>query len=355
MTRVGLAGAGGDGCDTAEVRPRGFVADPCGVVTGRDQQDRSGIDTDPVDLEQLRRGRSHEPLELTIERSDLGVGGLHAASKRDDRGLGGMTDRVVARPRSKGSGSAHQRFGGQSCELDTQVVRCGEHEMTELACGPDPDRPRRAFRDQQRTEPLNGPRAALRVTTTHDPTMPPARLRSRRARPTCHYDAVLGGSGDQPRSPPPPTRQGGVPGLRHRCRSLPPRLARASRRSQATPTTRDSHPASSRTTRTPNKAPLRSTAAATCTSRCVSTPPTIGREVSTMVIAIPSLVEQVKGWHARPGKETVTSRLLAQPARSPSGTGRASFRSRATYPPSTPPRWTHLVAVSILTGQSGAS
>jgi hypothetical protein len=24
-----------------------------------------------------------------------------------------------------------------------------------------------------------------------------------------------------------------------------------------------------------------------------------------MVIAIPSLVEQVKGWHARPGKETV--------------------------------------------------
>src|SRR6476660_4198919 len=31
-TRVGLAGAGGDGCDTAEVRPRGFVADPCGVV-----------------------------------------------------------------------------------------------------------------------------------------------------------------------------------------------------------------------------------------------------------------------------------------------------------------------------------
>ena len=38
---VGLAGAGGDGCDTAEVRPGGFVADPCCVVTGGDQQDRS--------------------------------------------------------------------------------------------------------------------------------------------------------------------------------------------------------------------------------------------------------------------------------------------------------------------------
>src|SRR5262249_41964823 len=61
---------------------------------------------------------------------------------------------------------------------------------------------------------------------------------------------------------------------------------------------------------TTNTAPLRSTADATCTSRCVSTPPTIGREVSTMVIAIPSLVEQVKGWHARPGKETVDEQAV---------------------------------------------
>ena len=45
--------------------------------------------------------------------------------------------------------------------------------------------------------------------------------------------------------------------------------------------------------------------------------------------AIPSLVEVVKGWHARPGRETVSSLLLAQRARSPSGTGRASFRSDA--------------------------
>ena len=42
-----------------------------------------------------------------------------------------------------------------------------------------------------------------------------------------------------------------------------------------------------------------------------------------MVIAIPSLFNVVKGWHARPGKETVSITLLLQRDRSPSGTGRA--------------------------------
>ena len=40
----------------------------------------------------------------------------------------------------------------------------------------------------------------------------------------------------------------------------------------------------------------------------------------------PFLSKRFKGWHARPGKETVSSPLLAQLARSPSRTGRASFQ-----------------------------
>ena len=39
--------------------------------------------------------------------------------------------------------------------------------------------------------------------------------------------------------------------------------------------------------------------------------------------AIPSLFKVVKGWHARPGKETVTIGLRQQADQSPSGTGRA--------------------------------
>jgi hypothetical protein len=37
--------------------------------------------------------------------------------------------------------------------------------------------------------------------------------------------------------------------------------------------------------------------------------------------------KRFKGWHARPGKETVTSTLRQQRAPSPSGTGRAQFRT----------------------------
>ena len=40
----------------------------------------------------------------------------------------------------------------------------------------------------------------------------------------------------------------------------------------------------------------------------------------------PFLSQRFKGWHARPGNETVASLLLAQLARSPSRTGRASFQ-----------------------------
>jgi hypothetical protein len=39
----------------------------------------------------------------------------------------------------------------------------------------------------------------------------------------------------------------------------------------------------------------------------------------------PFCVQSVKGWHARPGKETVAIDLFAQADQSPSGTGRAQF------------------------------
>jgi hypothetical protein len=41
----------------------------------------------------------------------------------------------------------------------------------------------------------------------------------------------------------------------------------------------------------------------------VGVDPPVMERVSTMVMAIPSSVQVVKGWHARPGKETVTTEL----------------------------------------------
>src|SRR4051812_30077334 len=75
-----------------------------------------------------------------------------------------------------------------------------------------------------------------------------------------------------------------------------------------------------------------------------------------MVIAIPSL-STVKGWHARPGKETVTSTLLEQRTRSPSRTGRAQFRTHANDQrgpePNLPVTTDTTVDPPILTGRSG--
>ena len=50
----GLARRCGQGCDTAEVRERGFVAEPVRVVTGRDEQDRRGAGPDAVDVAEAR-------------------------------------------------------------------------------------------------------------------------------------------------------------------------------------------------------------------------------------------------------------------------------------------------------------
>src|SRR3954451_7413441 len=74
----------------------------------------------------------------------------------------------------------------------------------------------------------------------------------------------------------------------------------------------------------------------------------------------PSLLSQtVKGWHARPGKETVTSTLLEQRTRSPSGTGRAQFRTHAndqrSSDPNVPVTTNTTVDPPILTGSYGAA
>src|SRR4051794_5336064 len=68
--------------------------------------------------------------------------------------------------------------------------------------------------------------------------------------------------------------------------------------------------------------------------------------------------KRFKGWHARPGKETVTIDLLLQDDQSPSGTGRAQFRTHANdqhaSDPNVPVTTTTAVDPLILTGQSGA-
>ena len=50
------------------MRERGLVGEPVGIVAGGDEQDRSGVDPDAVDLEQGRRRPLHELLEVASRR-----------------------------------------------------------------------------------------------------------------------------------------------------------------------------------------------------------------------------------------------------------------------------------------------
>jgi hypothetical protein len=75
---------------------------------------------------------------------------------------------------------------------------------------------------------------------------------------------------------------------------------------------------------TPSTPTLASSAAVTCSSRWVSTPPVIG-PVSTMVIVIPAQFYWVKGWDARPGKETVPIGCGRQFDRSPFPNGACPY------------------------------
>lgn len=72
----------------------------------------------------------------------------------------------------------------------------------------------------------------------------------------------------------------------------------------------------------------------------------------------PFSLQLVEGWHARPVTETVSSRLLLQPTRSPSGTGRAPLEAgernhHSRTPLANPP--SHWAGWDTLDGRSGRS
>ena len=104
-------------CDTAQVRPRGFVADPFGVVAGGDQQDRGGVDTNTVTGEQRGRGLGDEFGEDVFEFVHVVVDRECAPAEGAHREFRRVQDRVTA-------GSGAQR-GGVSGEV-------GFGDVTEL-------------------------------------------------------------------------------------------------------------------------------------------------------------------------------------------------------------------------------
>ena len=234
--RVGLAGRRGERCDAAEVRERGFVADPLRVVAGGDQQDRGGVDADAVDLEQLGCGACARACRADASSGgDLGVEGVHAAAERRDRESSSRTrpcrcrGRVAARrPVISAVGRCTSRSRSRSSSGAVKT------EMADLVQVLDPHRSRPNGARPATPGSLRRRRRRTSRSPTHGPTTPPAPLRSRRARRTCRCGDAPGGSDDRPRSPPHPTPRDGAPARRRTRRCLPPRPARAGRTAEPT-------------------------------------------------------------------------------------------------------------------------
>jgi hypothetical protein len=82
------------------VRPRGFVADPFGVVAGCDQQGRGGVDTDTMTREKCGRGLGNELAEHDVKCVHVVADRHGASAEGPHREFRRVQDRVTVRSRT---------------------------------------------------------------------------------------------------------------------------------------------------------------------------------------------------------------------------------------------------------------
>ena len=185
-------------------------------------------------------------------------------------------------------GVAGQVVAVNVAEPFPQLVGGAEPEMADLVEALDPHVTPRAVRHQQRPDRfhiaiggLGDPRGAARQRR-------PSRLDGVDGVGLAVHGDAPDGSGDPPR--PPSTPRCEKPGQAGPVGAGAFHPHPADRPERRQPGVQPANPARSWwNDSTPNTPPLASSAAATCTSKWVSTPPVIGRVLSTMVIAIPSV------------------------------------------------------------------
>ena len=85
---VGAARGRRDRGGAAKMGEGGLAAEPMGIVTGGHQQLPGGVDPNPGQGDQGRRGRGDQQLELSIKLSELGLELLPAASQGPQARLG---------------------------------------------------------------------------------------------------------------------------------------------------------------------------------------------------------------------------------------------------------------------------
>ena len=149
---LGLARRRGEGCDATQMRERSFVLQPMRVVAGGDEQDRSGVGADAVDLEQFRCAATHQGVEDIVEASTVGVEREDATSQRRDRQFRRVHDGVAPDGGTQRRRGGRQLVGGHVPEPFAQLVGSGEPEMADLIQVLDAHVAARAARHEQRAD-----------------------------------------------------------------------------------------------------------------------------------------------------------------------------------------------------------
>jgi hypothetical protein len=93
---AGLARAGEDGRDPAQVRERGLAAEPLGVLAGGDEQLAGMIVADRQQPQQPRRGLGDQLGQPLVSQGDLGLEQLDALGERLQRCLPRATSTPAA-------------------------------------------------------------------------------------------------------------------------------------------------------------------------------------------------------------------------------------------------------------------
>ena len=112
-----------DRSDPAEMRERSFGGDPCGVVAGGDQQQRSGVNTESRQAQQARRGGLEQLGELIVEAGTVGVDVEHPTPEGVHRQLRGERHCVAGGVRAQPGSGPGEHVDADTAEAFPQVIR----------------------------------------------------------------------------------------------------------------------------------------------------------------------------------------------------------------------------------------
>ena len=145
---------------SAERGKSGVAAEPLGVVTGGDQQDRGHVDTDARGRPQGGVGSGGEDVELSAQGVELDGEALVLAGQGPQSSLGGLKW-VDQFPGPEAGAALHPIIGVQRPKDASQLLRGGDHQISDLVGDAGPGIAHRGERHPKSPDGLHDPGLGL--------------------------------------------------------------------------------------------------------------------------------------------------------------------------------------------------